>query len=308
MMNGNGTRLRSLLAAAVALWLPAAVAGDITVYQQSDFRGNSLTLQRAAPDLEGSGFSDTASSVIVRSGLWEACNQAYFNGTCVRLTPGQYNAFQGTLGDGIASVREVLSAPVPPSAAIPVEQPRIALFERPEFRGNSIELTNTHGDLDKIDAYEGARAVIVYSGTWRLCSRDYYGGHCSDFGPGRYDSLGAFGDRVASAELINPTAGPVGLVAPPPSPARVVLYEFPHFGGRSMVIDRDELPNLERMGFSDHAGSMRIEGGHWMFCTDTHFEGDCRTLGPGEYARLPHEVDGRIASARRVPDVYGSAN
>jgi hypothetical protein len=306
MMNASGTRWRSLLGAAVALWLPAAVAGDITVYQQSDFRGDSLTLQRAAPDLEGkSGLNNIASSAIVRSGVWQACSQAYFNGTCVRLTPGQYNAFEGTLGDGVASVREVLDAP--PSAAIPVEKPRIALFERPDFVGQWIELTNTHGDLDTIGSYGGARAVIVYSGTWRLCSRDHYRGDCSDFGPGRYDSLGALGDRVASAELISMTAGPVSLVAPPPSPARVVLYEFPHFGGRSLVIDRDELPNLERMEFLDRAGSMRIEGGHWMLCTDTNFEGDCRTFGPGEYARLPHEVDGRIASARRVPDVYGMA-
>jgi hypothetical protein len=45
---------------------------------------------------------------------------------------------------------------------------------------------------------------------------------------------------------------------------------------------------------------------YWLFCTDTQFQGDCRTLGPGEYARLPRDVDRRIASVRRVNDVYGA--
>jgi hypothetical protein len=69
-----------------------------------------------------------------------------------------------------------------------------------------------------------------------------------------------------------------------------------------------DLPNLNRMGFSDRAASMRIEEGYWMFCTDAQFRGDCRTLGPGEYARLPGDVDRRIASVRRVNEVYGAAS
>ena len=51
---------------------------------------------------------------------------------------------------------------------------------------------------------------------------------------------------------------------------------------------------------------MLIEGGTWMFCTDAGFRGSCYTLGPGQYASLPRDVDRRIASARRVYDVYGS--
>jgi hypothetical protein len=87
-----------------------------------------------------------------------------------------------------------------------------------------------------------------------------------------------------------------------------VLYEYPNFRGQSFAINWSELPNLNRMGFSDRAASMRIEEGYWMFCTDTQFRGDCRTLGPGEYARLPGEVDRRIASLRRVNDIYGAAS
>ncbi len=312
MNSGIGKFLRAFLCAAFALWLPAVLAGEITLYQQRDFQGEGFTLRRSAADLERSAFNASAASIIVRSGVWEACSAALFSGTCVRLEPGEYNQRDGTLSARVASVREVVNTgAVPPPTTLALAEPRIALFERPGFGGGSIELRRTDGNLDRIPSYRGAGAVVVYSGTWRLCSHEYYRGDCSDFVPGRYDSLGTFGDHVVSVDLISPLPGPVGalpaLVPPPAAGASVVLYELPHFGGRSLVIDRDELANLERLGFDNRAASLRIASGHWMFCTDVQYQGDCRTFGPGEYPRLPGDVDRRITSARRVDDVYGAA-
>ena len=85
-----------------------------------------------------------------------------------------------------------------------------------------------------------------------------------------------------------------------------MLFERPNFRGQSVVIDRSAISDLQWVGFTDRAASIRIEGGTWMFCTDAGFQGDCRTLGPGEYAWLPRDVDRRIASARRVNDQYGA--
>ncbi len=309
MNSGSRKLLRSTLGVACALCLPVALAGEITLYQQRDFQGEGYTLRRSASDLEKSAFNDSAASLVVRSGVWEACSAPVFSGTCVRLQPGEYSQLDGSLHGRVASVREVVSAAVaPPPVTLAVAEPRIAIFDRPGFVGGSIELTQTTDKLDRISAYAGARAVIVYSGTWRLCSDQYYnGGACSDFVPGRYDHLGTFGDHVASAELISSNPGPVGVVTPPPPSGRVVLYEFPHFGGRSLIIDRRELANLDGFGFDKRAASMRIDGGYWMFCSDVQFQGDCRTLGPGEYPRLPEDVDRRISSARRVDSVYGAA-
>jgi hypothetical protein len=126
---------------------------------------------------------------------------------------------------------------------------------------------------------------------------------------GRYDSLGPLNSRINSAELVAATPAAVGVVSPPPpAEGRVVLYEYPDFGGASLIVDRRELPNLQTMGFMDRAASMRIESGLWMFCTDTGFQGQCRTLGPGEYPRLTRDVDRRIASVRRVYEFYGAAS
>jgi len=307
--------LSALVGALLALSVPAALAGEITLYEHRDLRGDSLTLHRGAPNLERTGPIDSAASLVVRDGVWEVCTDAFYRGSCAQLRPGEYRKLDGLLNNTITSVREVVTTAelAPPIVAAPPivvagAEPRIVLFERPGFGGGAIELTKTHGSLDRIAFFGGADAVIVYGGTWRLCSREYYRGECFDFVPGRYENLGALTGRVNSAELVAITGAPVAAVPPPVGVGRVVLYEYPNFRGQSFAINWSELPNLNRMGFSDRAASMRIEEGYWMFCTDTQFQGDCRTLGPGEYARLPREVDRRIASVRRVNDVYGATS
>jgi hypothetical protein len=299
----------ALAGALLAVSVPAALAGEITLYEQRDFRGDSLTLHRAATNLDRSGLNDNASSLVVRDGVWEVCTDAYFRGSCAQLQPGEYRRLDGPLNDRISSVREIVAtSAVAPPVVIASAEPRIVLFQAPGFGGSAFELTKTNGKLDRIPAYSGADAVIVYGGTWRLCSREYYRGECFDFVPGRYENLGALTGRVRSAELVAITGAPAAVAPPPAGAGRVVLYEYPNFRGQSFAINWSELPNLNRMGFSDRAASMRIEEGYWMFCTDAQFRGDCRTLGPGEYARLPGDVDRRIASVRRVNEVYGAAS
>jgi hypothetical protein len=331
MRKQSNVAWRLLAGAALALMAGSALAGEITLYKDRDFRGDTLTLRRAAPNLEQTGFNDSASSVIVREGVWEACTDPFYRGNCTRLQPGEYNRLERALNDRIASVREivgvstgplvsppVVSPPVvtaPPVITAPLVQtapavvsagPRIVLYERPGFTGSGIEITETHGNLNRIPSYEPASAVIVYGGTWRLCTREYYRGECADFAPGRYDSLGSLNGRIYSAELVSAAPGPVGVVVPTPSEPRVVLYELPDFSGQSLVIERRETPNLNSLGFMDRAASMRIEGGYWTVCTDVRFGGSCRTFAPGEYARLGPDFDRHIASIRFSNEIYGA--
>jgi hypothetical protein len=341
----SNLRRRVFTGAALAVLASSAIAGEITLYQNRDFRGDTLTLRRAAPDLTRTGFNDRAGSVDVRDGVWEACSDANFRGNCTRLGPGRYDRIEDALNDRIGSVRElvgvsmappprvatapVVTAPVvtAPAATPPVVTesppvvappgPRLTLFSQPGFAGSGVEITETHGNLQQIPMYNGASAVIVYGGTWRLCTRQYYRGECADFAPGRYDSLGRLNGRIYSAELISQAPGPVGLVAPVPSasvastpgpstPARIVLYELPNFAGQSLAIDSREMANLDNLNFGDRAASMRIEAGSWMICTDRYFRGSCTTFGPGEYPRLGPDVDHKIASVRLTNAVYGS--
>lgn len=305
MMSIRKKSLHVLLAAATALFAAAAVAGEVTLYQNRDFRGDSLTLGRPAPNLLATGFNDSASSIVIRDGIWEACTNIQFQGRCVTLQPGEYRML-GALNDRISSVREIVSvSTAPPPVFVASAAPRIVLFEQPGFAGRSVELTQTMGHLDSSRFYTGAGAAVVYGGNWRLCSDDSFRGECTELSPGQYDSLGALNGRVSSAELL--ARAPIA-IAPAPVAGRVVLFDSSDFRGKSLVIDRASVPNLERMGFDDRTASMRIEQGTWTFCTDERFQGECRTFGPGKYPRLPVDIYRRIVSARLVNDVYGAVS
>jgi Beta/Gamma crystallin len=306
-MASKHKRSLRLLAGALAVVSAGALAGEITLFQNRDFRGNATTLQSPMLDMERNGFT-TASSAVVRSGVWQACTNANFQGQCVQLQPGQYRDVNALLSDDVASVREISTASAVPAPVIVAStEPRIALFELPGFNGRSLELSKTMGGLDRSGVYAGADAAVVYGGVWRLCSRQYFRGECADFTPGRYENLGSLTGRVSSAELVAVAAtAPVSIAPPPVVTGRVVLYEQPNFRGDSVVINRSVISNLQRVGFNDRAASMVIESGTWMFCTDAGFRGSCYTLGAGHYASLPRDVDRRIASARRVDEVYGS--
>jgi hypothetical protein len=92
-------------------------------------------------------------------------------------------------------------------------------------------------------------------------------------------------------------------------PSRVTLYEGPNFGGRSMVIDREAVRDLDPTGFNDRATSLRVEGAPWTLCSDSYFRGDCRTFNPGDYPYLPEELNNRISSAHQSgPEPHARGN
>ena len=57
-------------------------------------------------NFERFGFNDSASSVIVRGGWWELCEDARFSGSCVTLRPGSYGSLAAMgLNNRVSSVR-----------------------------------------------------------------------------------------------------------------------------------------------------------------------------------------------------------
>ena len=207
------TPLRAALAAALVLTAAPALAGEITLFQHRDFGGAAAKVHHGAADLDASAFNDTATSLVVREGVWEACTEANFQGRCIELQPGAYPSLSGSLGHSVASVREVTAvAAAEPAVAARVE-PRLVLFESEDFGGSSMEVRTTTSSLERYPPYDGAAAAIVYQGTWRLCSEENSRGQCRDFGPGRYASLGPLDGTVRSVQLIAPGT-PVATLQP----------------------------------------------------------------------------------------------
>ena len=83
-----------------------------------------------------------------------------------------------------------------------------------------------------------------------------------------------------------------------------VLFTNPDFHGDRFVVDGDYMPDLANSGFNDRAQSLRVEHGYWIFCSDAQFRGQCRTFGPGSYARLGWALDNRVSSGRRISNRY----
>ena len=100
--------LKSAIAAA-ALAITTQAAAQITFYENQGFSGRTFTTQKQIPNFQRFGFNDRASSVLVSSGRWEACEDVRFRGRCVVLRQGQYPSLSAMgLNNRVSSVRPVV--------------------------------------------------------------------------------------------------------------------------------------------------------------------------------------------------------
>jgi uncharacterized protein YcfJ len=100
----------SLKAAVGVVGVVAATsaAAQVTLYSHDDFRGQQFTANGTVRNLDRLGFNDRASSIVVNGGDWQVCEDAYFNGRCVILRPGEYPSLDRMgLANEISSVRPV---------------------------------------------------------------------------------------------------------------------------------------------------------------------------------------------------------
>jgi hypothetical protein len=99
--------MKLVLAVLVAGLLTATSAlAQVTFYEHDDFRGRAVTVDRAVDNFQRLRFNDLASSMVVRGGYWEICEDAGYQGRCMVLRPGRYPSLgQMDFNDRISSVR-----------------------------------------------------------------------------------------------------------------------------------------------------------------------------------------------------------
>jgi len=282
-----------------------AEAGELTLYEYGNFAGRSLAATDAIANFAPRGFNDRAASAVISRGTWELCPDADFRGRCVTLGPGRYPDLASMgLDRNLSSVREVGAAPDYGGAGETWggggNRGRVTLYEGIGFAGESFVADSIQPNLHDQDFNDRARSLIVLHGQWEICTDAYYRGTCETFGPGRYANLGRLAGQVSSLRLVGSTPA-----APPPQRlSRAILYEGPDLTGRSLTLDNEIVANFGVTGFNDRAASLVVEGGYWIFCSDANFYGECRTFGPGEYRRLPWDIDRKISSGRRINANY----
>ena len=166
----------------------------------------------------------------------------------------------------------------------------VTFYEHDNFRGRSFVVVDSVDNFARYGFNDRASSAVVRRGHYQVCEHAGYQGRCVSLAPGDYSSLGSMGlnDRISSARPQGRRGG-----------ARAVLFTQPNFGGSRMVLEgHDVINDLSHTGFNNRASSLKVERGQWMLCSRSGFRGDCRTFGPGDYARLPHELDNRVSSAR----------
>jgi len=297
-----------LLALAAAGW---ADAGELTLYEYGNFAGRSLGATDPISNFAPRGFNDRAASAVISRGMWELCPDADFRGRCVTLGPGRYPDLASMgLDRNLSSVREIGAAPEYGGGTGEAwggggNRGRVTLYEGVGFAGESFVADSLQPNLHDQDFNDRTRSLIVLRGRWELCTDAYYRGTCETFGPGRYPNLGRLGGQVSSLRQVELTPAVLPPAVPPPQRlARAILYEGPDLAGRSFTLDHEIVANFGATGFNDRAASLVIEGGYWIFCSDANFHGECRTFGPGEYRRLPWDIDRKISSGRRINAGY----
>jgi hypothetical protein len=80
--------------------------GDVILFTDANFGGPEVALSGNMRSLNDVGFNDRASSMIIRDGRWELCQDSDFRGQCMVYGPGRYPGLD-RMNDRISSIRRV---------------------------------------------------------------------------------------------------------------------------------------------------------------------------------------------------------
>ena len=215
---------RLLAAAAVLATLThTAFAGELTLFADSDFRGARVTVQSDVRDLRQLNFNDRVSSVVVRSGTWELCQDSNFGGRCAQFGPGEYRTLPD-FNDAVSSLREVRG----PGAWRDGDRDgdrearreewreerheerreemrgggAVELFAGPRFEGPEVALNGDMPSLNDVGFRDRAVSMIIHEGRWEFCEHREFRGQCVVYGPGRYPFLEGMNNRISSMRRV----------------------------------------------------------------------------------------------------------
>ena len=305
-MKSRFSALSLLFCAATAV---SAFAAEITFYERDGFGGRSFSANQSISDFANVGFNDSASSVVVKSGTWQLCSDAFFRGRCVTISRGEYPTLRSMqLQNQISSAREMEwlgnAAGAPPGGA------RAELFDGLQFGGRAFPVNAAINNFSDVGFNDRALSMIVTDGAWEICEHADFRGACQTYGPGRYPDLGDLGWRVSSIRAVGGGPGRVGgglgSVINTPGLAgggaegggRVELFDVVQFNGRAFAVNA-AIANFADVGFNDRAQSMVVRDGIWEACEHADFRGTCQTFGRGRYPNLGG-LAGRISSIRPI--------
>ena len=180
----RSARVIALVVAVLALRVGVSVAqpsqvGGVTVSDDVNFRGASMTFRSDVPDLRDVQFNDRISSLRVAPGeSWEVCENANYGGRCIVVSGSERDLRTRGLNDLITSMRRVQSR----EAHDGRDDRRvggITVSDDVNFRGASMTFRGDIPDLRDVQFNDRISSVQVALGeSWEVCENANYGGRC----------------------------------------------------------------------------------------------------------------------------------
>ena len=264
----------------------------ITVFVDSDYRGNNATFRNDQPDLGPSGFSGNISSLqIPRGETWEACQGTSYRPPCQVFSGTESDLRRRNWNDKIASLRRVQGGGGGyPGGGNPGGR-GLVLYSDENFRGSTRTITGATPELGSYN--DKAKSVRLLSGVWEVCEDINYG-KCRTIDRDWPDLSGlGLTKRISSARPASGRGGG-GYPPPPSSSARLVMYDRESYRGGSQTVVRPE-PSLGSAG--GRARSIQIIG-TWQLCEGPNFSGRCVTVNQNVPDLNAYGIANPIVSAR----------
>lgn len=305
-------RLAALAALVFAGAAGTANAQEIILYDQPNFQGQSLTINRATSDLSSYRFNDRTSSLRVVSGQWELCVDSNFNGGCFIYTGSEGNL--GRYDNLYTALRPVAPTPAPGGGRPGAGGNSLTLYAGPNYSGRAVTITDSQPDLSRL-GFNDATQSIRYSGrgSWRVCDDSNFRAACMQVNGDLATIGGGLSGRISSVEPDygnNPggpgrPGGPGGNYGPQPRTG-VWLFDGLNFTGQRLDVAQNN-SDLDRIGFNDRADSLAVARGEtWQVCEHSDFRGRCEYFEGDSVEDLTrYYLRNTISSLRRVDGTYG---
>jgi hypothetical protein len=278
----------------------------VTVFTNTNFRGESVSLRDDTPNLVPYGLNDKVRSIQIPAGeAWEVCTDVDYGNGCRVLTGSVSDLRSIGWGDRISSIRRVSSS-LSRSRRYPgavgttgwFGSAGVTVFTNPNFGGQSATFTTDTPDLVQYGLNDKISSIEIPEGeAWEVCTDVGYGNGCQVL-TGSVSDLRRMGwsDRISSLRRV----GSAGYRRnnrdvyesdqSDPSQTGLVFYGRPGFRGASRVVTSGST----NVGWA--ARSIQVRGGGpWEVCDNY---GECATVNQSVSDVSELGLNGRITSVR----------
>jgi hypothetical protein len=185
----------------------ASQVGRAILFDADGSTGRSMVISENMVDLTNTGFNDQAVSLVIESGVWELCTDAYFRGQCRTFTPGSVRRFEAALYRTVSSMRLVGAAnaggrPLP-RARPPQNRVDVEVFEHSNFEGRRLSARGNVSDLQPENFNDIISSIVIYAGQWEFCTDANYSGRCVVFGVGQHPNVFGLNDQFSSFRRVD---------------------------------------------------------------------------------------------------------